>query len=238
MISKTFESSSLNDLLLFMQHKLSWDVMEKPMVFNQVSVDATDVVTFLDLKSFAFVHNQDGPCWWCKLIKKAGYSMCLNAGTVMWYRHLHSDQILQDWWHSTMDNYADNPLKRKFRTKWPWEQDRQMALFYRSPEHIQIASHPDYPMLIREKQDPNSVLFQVENRSSFDGSTMQPDRDGSPSIVIKDWCLSHLPGCGCFINHFCANPTSKQKMRVSYKLKSMSYTADSELPFKIHELKV
>lgn len=238
MISKTFESSSLNDLLLFMQHKLSWDVMEKPMVFNQVSVDATAVVTFLDLKSFAFVYNQDGPCWWCKLIKKAGYSMCLNAGTVMWYRHLHSDQILQDWWHSTMDNYADNPLKRKFRTKWPWEQDRQMALFYRSPEHIQIASHPDYPMLIREKQDPNSVLFQVENRSSFDGSTMQPDRDGSPSIVIKDWCLSHLPGCGCFINHFCANPTSKQKMRVSYKLKSMSYTADSELPFKIHELKV
>jgi hypothetical protein len=188
--------------------------------------------------SFVLVYNQDGPCWWCKLIKKAGYSMCLNAGTVMWYRHLHSDQILQDWWHSTMDNYADNPLKRKFRTKWPWEQDRQMALFYRSPEHIQIASHPDYPMLIREKQDPNSVLFQVENRSSFDGSTMQPDRDGSPSIVIKDWCLSHLPGCGCFINHFCANPTSKQKMRVSYKLKSMSYTADSELPFKIHELKV
>eukprot|EP00603_Paraphysomonas_imperforata_P011939 CAMPEP_0114455672 /NCGR_PEP_ID=MMETSP0104-20121206/3222_1 /TAXON_ID=37642 ORGANISM="Paraphysomonas imperforata, Strain PA2" /NCGR_SAMPLE_ID=MMETSP0104 /ASSEMBLY_ACC=CAM_ASM_000202 /LENGTH=231 /DNA_ID=CAMNT_0001628103 /DNA_START=416 /DNA_END=1108 /DNA_ORIENTATION=- len=209
-VSKTFESSSLNSLLEFMQQKLSWDVMEKPMVFNQ-----------------------DGPCWWCKLIKKAGYSMCLNAGTVMWYRHPYSDQVLQDWWHSTMDNYADNPLKRKFRTKWPWEQDRQMALFHRSPEHIQIASHPDYPMLIREKQDTSSVLYQAENQSSFDGTTMQSNRDGSPSIVIKDWCLSHLPGCGCFINHFCANPTSKQKMRASYKLPSgVSYTPYAELPFK------
>lgn len=123
--------------------------------------------------------------------------MCLNAGTVLWYRHPYSDQVLQDWWHSTMDNYADNPLKRKFRTKWPWEQDRQMALFHRSPDHIQIASHPDFPMLIREKQDPDSVLFQElgeKNRSAFDGTTMQPNRDGSPSIVIKDWCLSHLPG--------------------------------------------
>lgn len=24
---------------------------------------------------------QDGPCWWCQMIKKVGYTMCLNAGT-------------------------------------------------------------------------------------------------------------------------------------------------------------
>jgi hypothetical protein len=120
--------------------------------------------------------------------------MCLNAGTVMWFRHPYSDQLLEDWWHSTMDSYAENPLKRKFRTKWPWEQDRQMALYQRSPGHIQIASHPDYSMLVRERQDPTSALFQAENESSFDGATMLSDRDSSPSIVIKEWCLSHLPG--------------------------------------------
>lgn len=212
-ISKTFKDSSLKSLLQFMQQKLEWNVLEKPMVFNQ-----------------------DGPCWWCRLIKKAGYSMCLNAGTVLWYRHPHSDQILEEWWRSTMDDYSNNPLRRKFRTKWPWEQDRQMALYQRTPQHIQIASHPQYPMLIREKQDPSSVLYIAENETSFDGSTMLPNRDSNPSIVIKDWCLSHLPGCGCFINHFCANPASKQKMRSSYKLPTRSYTKDERLPFHVHEL--
>jgi hypothetical protein len=38
--------------------------------------------------------------------------MCLNAGTVLWYRHDYSHQVLMDWWHSTMESYADNPLKR------------------------------------------------------------------------------------------------------------------------------
>ena len=201
-----------------MQQKLSWDVNEKPMVFNQVwrtSYVVRPGLTSLAIESFptvlfavvAFLHVassvicvQDGPCWWCKLIQKAGYSMCLNAGTVLWYRHPHSDQVLLDWWQSTMDNYAENPLKRKFRTKWPWEQDRQMALYHRSPQHIQIASHPDFPMLIREHQDPTSVLYQAQaverNQSAFDGATMLSDRDRktNPSVVIKEWCLSHLPG--------------------------------------------
>lgn len=294
-ISKTFEESSLNSLLEFMQQKLSWDVNEKPMVFNQVgggggvllSLSWSDQIRADQIRSEWSLHLitlshsvthsftaavaiyspirhvlftsvlfiglsasllsvslfthlicsvlfcsvissstinprlsmvytyictnhcicvQDGPCWWCKLIKKAGYSMCLNAGTVLWYRHPHSDQVLLDWWQSTMDNYADNPLKRKFRMKWPWEQDRQMALYHRSPQHIQVASHPDFPMLIREHQDPNSVLYQAQaeetNQSTFDGSTMLSDRDRqtNPSVVIKEWCLSHLPGSIQFIS--------------------------------------
>lgn len=32
---------------------------------------------------------------------------------------------------------------RKFRLKWPWEQDRQMAVFNRSSEFIQVASQPE-----------------------------------------------------------------------------------------------
>ena len=39
--------------------------------------------------------------------------MCLNAGTVMWYRHPIATRILDEWWASAMDSYDDNPLARK-----------------------------------------------------------------------------------------------------------------------------
>ena len=54
--------------------------------------------------------------------------MCLNAGTVLWYRHEYSLAVLNEWWGAALDSYDDNPIKRKFRTSWPWEQDRQMAV--------------------------------------------------------------------------------------------------------------
>lgn len=119
-LDKKFSTRPLQELLGIMQKKLKWDPAEKPTVFNQ-----------------------DGPCWWCDLVEGKGYKTCLNAGTVVWYRHEHSKGTLLDWWHSAMDPYEGNPIKRKFRLKWPWEQDRQMALFNRTPEHIQVASQPE-----------------------------------------------------------------------------------------------
>eukprot|EP00602_Paraphysomonas_sp_CaronLab_P002425 CAMPEP_0185033188 /NCGR_PEP_ID=MMETSP1103-20130426/21950_1 /TAXON_ID=36769 /ORGANISM="Paraphysomonas bandaiensis, Strain Caron Lab Isolate" /LENGTH=298 /DNA_ID=CAMNT_0027569381 /DNA_START=87 /DNA_END=979 /DNA_ORIENTATION=- len=182
-ISQGFKDRSLNDLLQIVQNKLDWDPSEKPMMFNQ-----------------------DGPCWWCNLIQKVGYETCLNAGTVLWYRHHYSEEILNQWWHSTMDSYADNPLKRKFRTNWPWEQDRQMAIYHRSPEHIQIASQPDSAQLVPKKG----------------------------MRVIDGWCLSHLPGWGCFISHHCANPASKQKLRELYNVpKEFSTSSVNGLPFQV-----
>jgi hypothetical protein len=88
-IDKRFEYTSINEMLRTMQKQLNWDPLQKPTVFNQ-----------------------DGPCWWCTLIKSRGYTMCLNAGTIMWYRHHRSEKVLQDWWHSSQDSYADNPIKR------------------------------------------------------------------------------------------------------------------------------
>ena len=119
-LDKKFFKVPLQQLLSTMQEKLNWDPAEKPTVFNQ-----------------------DGPCWWCDLVESKGYTTCLNAGTVVWYRHDRSERTLLDWWHSAMDPYEGNPIKRKFRLKWPWEQDRQMALFNRTPEHIQVASQPE-----------------------------------------------------------------------------------------------
>jgi hypothetical protein len=119
-IDSKFEHTSINEYMILMQRELNWDLKDKPIVFNQ-----------------------DGPSWWCSLIERVGYITCLNAGTVVWYRNEHSLKVLDDWWHSAMDSYATNPIKRKFRIKWPWEQDRQMAVYNRTPEHIQVASEPE-----------------------------------------------------------------------------------------------
>ena len=77
---------------------------------------------------------------------------------------------------------------RKFRTNWPWEQDRQMAIYNRSSSFIQITSHPHKSMMPREPGQ----------------------------FRISDWCLSHLPKSGCFISHYCANTKSKKDMMEEY----------------------
>lgn len=33
---------------------------------------------------------------------------------------------------------------------------------------------------------------------------------------VIGWCLSHLPGSGCFVSHYCANANSKQVMKKLY----------------------
>lgn len=89
-IDKNFADISLNKLLGIMQEKINWDPIRQPVVFNQ-----------------------DGPCWWCTLVSKVGYSMCLNAGTVVWYQSDLGLKLLQKWWNSAMDSYlTNNPLQR------------------------------------------------------------------------------------------------------------------------------
>lgn len=62
-----------------------------------------------------------------------------------------------------------------------------MAVYNRTPEHIQIASHPS--------------SFHMAHRAG-----------------IQDWCLSHLPGTGCFISHHCENKKSKNSLIKLYTL--------------------
>ena len=84
-----------------------------------------------------FLEFVDGACWWCKLVQRVGYSICLNAGTVLWYRHpgtlqtsvfvlnvviyltskclppTVSQRILQEGWDASMDPELEgNPIKR------------------------------------------------------------------------------------------------------------------------------
>ena len=88
-VDKRFSDKPLNAHMKVMQDRLQWDPSVKPIVFNQ-----------------------DGSCWWCQMVVRVGYNMCLNAGTVVWYRHHHSEMILQRWWDASMDSYDTNPIKR------------------------------------------------------------------------------------------------------------------------------
>lgn len=169
-MSNKFSHLSLKDISIIMRDRLSWNPNEKPVIFNQ-----------------------DGPCWWCTLVVKVGYNMCLNAGTVAWYRHPISEKILSDWWDASMDSYETNPIKRRFRLKWPWEQDRQMAVYNRSSQYIQVASQPER-------------VFMQSRAGHGDAG----------------WCLSHLPEANCFIAHYCANAYSKQVMRKLYGVQNAS----------------
>jgi len=59
----------------------------------------------------------------------------------------------------------------------------------------------------------------VHNRSShLIQVAAQPERATMQTRAgyIIGWCLSHLPGSGCFISHYCANSHSKQVMKKLY----------------------
>ena len=62
-----------------------------------------------------------------------------------------------------------------------------MAVFNRTPEHIQIAP------------DPNAGEMKL-------------------NAGHRDWCLSHLPGNGCFISHHCAHQGSKNALIRLYQV--------------------
>jgi hypothetical protein len=51
--------------------------------------------------------------------------------------------------------------------KWPWEQDRQMAVYNRSRAHIQIASEPDRPFMRMLKGDEDWCLSHLPRSSCF-----------------------------------------------------------------------
>lgn len=88
-VSKHFADKPLTILFEEIKSHLDWNPSIRPIIFNQ-----------------------DGPCWWCNLVAKVGYTMCLNSGTVLWWRDPYSEKILGDWWHMSLDSYESNPLKR------------------------------------------------------------------------------------------------------------------------------
>eukprot|EP01034_Spumella_vulgaris_P035043 gene35043-43210_t len=169
-IDKRFRHIPISEFLLTMQKKLSWDVSSKPIVFNQ-----------------------DGSCWWCSLVVRVGYNVCLNAGTVVWYRHARSEMVLNSWWDASMDPYEENPIKR-------------FALF-------SLIFNPYTHM----------IMFAGGFASSGPGNKIAKwPIHMQARIGFSDWCLSHLPEAGCFISHYCANSNAKQVMKRLYEVGNSS----------------
>jgi len=73
---------SMTTAINFIQQTSNWSVAEKPVAFNQ-----------------------DGPGWSCKNALKRGYRLCLNSGTVLWFKSATSTNILNAWWRSAADPY-------------------------------------------------------------------------------------------------------------------------------------
>lgn len=132
----------------------------------------------IDAKPFTF--NMEGPSYWCKRVREANFTNCINTGTVLWKRSVQSTHILQQWWDSADDSYEiNNPLGYKFRTETPWEQVKAQYLL----------------------TDPLSMYIQIVPQPH---ATMQ----GLPG-VHEGYCLSDcwLPPMweqlGCFALHYC-----------------------------------
>ena len=94
---------------------------------------------------------------------------------------------------------------RKFRLKWPWEQDRQMAVYNRSSHLIQVKC-----AYFIDSIQTCLILH------AFIQVASQPER--AYQSHRPAWCLSHLPGSGCFIQHYCQNGASKARMNELYRM--------------------
>lgn len=78
---------SLHTAINYARSTLKWDINRQPVALNQ-----------------------DGPGWACKNTLRRGYSLCLNSGTVLWFRSSLASEILQFWWQSAADPLASEMI--------------------------------------------------------------------------------------------------------------------------------
>jgi hypothetical protein len=125
------------------------------------------------------------------------------------YRSDRAKQVLQKCWESAMDSSKDNPLGiQQFRTQWPWEQDRAMALYHNT-------------------QDQNG-----DNASSYIQLASQPERFYMENNQ-QGCCLSHLQKANCFISHHCINGRDVERATIQHSVLIFYECADSSTPYNI-----
>lgn len=59
----------------------------------------------------------------------------------------------------------------------------------------------------------SSSLIQIAPQP---GRSKMTTRVGLSDVADGGWCLSHLPGWGCFISHYCSSSHSKQVLKRLY----------------------
>jgi len=185
---------------------LDSDIIIQQDNFNMSLIDIFDVIQNrfgTDGKHQPFIVNQDANCGWCDIAAESmpHFKHCLNSGTFLWQRNELNEQILDAWLHSSLDDYSVSHTgfyNYQFRTGWPWEQDRLMAL-------VNDKQHPGYSASFRVVPEPESHHMNW----TF----------GQKEPYHKKWCLSHLPSANCILGHYCADD---QKKEVVQKIKALS----------------
>jgi hypothetical protein len=167
---------SLETLFATMTSKLNWTVLEKPVVFSQQT-----------------------PGWWCNVkLKNTSYTKaCLNTGTVAWCRSDLAKHVLQTWWNSATDSYerSSNPLEIEFRTEWPWEQERAMALYHNFQDHNNTQGGGNVSDFIQIASQPGEFMMS----HSFAANN-------------SEWCLMRQGADKCFITHYTGNGHEKDTL--------------------------
>ncbi|KAJ9457147.1 hypothetical protein DIPPA_09055 [Diplonema papillatum] len=107
-----FEKPFVSDLFR-MLHKRGLPLEEKPFVANQERNSAW---------RNRIVQATHVPPW------NVTYRWGINTGVWMVANTPSGRRVVDTWWNSSMDSYDSDPLRHRFRTDWPWEQDRLMAL--------------------------------------------------------------------------------------------------------------
>lgn len=83
-------SYSFSSVICMIQDQLGWNIMSKPIAFNQ-----------------------DGPGFACVMALRLGYNMCLNSGTVLFTKSPSVTSILESWWFA-----ANSRMTTKFKMNW------------------------------------------------------------------------------------------------------------------------
>eukprot|EP00929_Paragymnodinium_shiwhaense_P032580 TRINITY_DN18029_c2_g1_i1.p1 TRINITY_DN18029_c2_g1~~TRINITY_DN18029_c2_g1_i1.p1 ORF type:complete len:417 (+),score=30.47 TRINITY_DN18029_c2_g1_i1:105-1355(+) len=168
-----------------------------------------------DGKIAPFVVTQEPLGWWCKHVRQyqPTYTACLNDGAFMWENTPANADLLDHWWEASLDNYSIAHQGRywwPFRTEWPFEQDRLMAL-------VNDVTHP----LSLHVKDRFRVIPDPENLSmdiTWDQMLKQGRSYASINRRGRNFCFAAATQAGCFLNHNCfANFNRQQGFRQAAK---------------------
>ena len=137
------------------------------------------------------VLNKDQPTWWQVAVRdhnttktkfNVDYQWVINTGNYLVGNNAKGRGVMETWWNSSLGDYAKNPLDFKYRSAWPWEQDRAMAL-------------------LNEFKTPGIQVFPDKHG--------KVQRDWMETRHTPGWCFSATPAFRCMLNHFCNNAEMK-----------------------------
>lgn len=138
--------------------------------------------------------SRDGHGHWCLVLwERRGelppWDACLNAGVVLWKRDAagRARAFLEAWWRAGPSCCDHFPNAQRV---WPWE---QVGLQYAYAAHAAVAAAvPDYAAA--GLPHARHLVWPPKVRKTE---------------CPRPWCLAHVPGACCVVDHYCAGRRDK-----------------------------